>query len=84
MSCTDQDDAEKFLERFLEDLPNPLGTEDPLPVSPLSRKVSLQEVKGESLDVGLRLLSDRFVIFMLTCRYADVLCLVLNEVFFSQ
>ncbi|KAI7812336.1 protein phosphatase 1F [Triplophysa rosa] len=59
MSCTDQGDAEKLLKRFLEEFPNPLGTEDPLPVSPLSRKVSLQEVKGKSLDVGLRLLSDR-------------------------
>ncbi|KAK2910999.1 hypothetical protein QQF64_026605 [Cirrhinus molitorella] len=55
MSC----DAGKFLERFLEDFPNPLGTEDPLPISPLSRKVTMQEVKGESLDLGLRLLSAR-------------------------
>lgn len=61
MTCTAQDDAAKFLKSFLEEFPNPLGTEDPLPVSPLSRKVSLQEVKGESLDLGLRLLSARFV-----------------------
>ncbi|KAF4113786.1 protein phosphatase 1F [Onychostoma macrolepis] len=59
MSCTGQGDAGKFLERFLEEFPNPLGTEDPLPVSPLSRKVTMQEVKGESLDLGLRLLSAR-------------------------
>ncbi|XDV21366.1 hypothetical protein PO909_026475 [Leuciscus waleckii] len=59
MSCADQGDAAKFLKSFLEEFPNPLGPEDPLPVSPLSRKVSLQEVKGESLDLGLRLLSDR-------------------------
>lgn len=61
MSCANQGDAAKFLKSFLEEFPNPLGPEDPLPVSPLSRKVSLQEVKGESLDLGLRLLSDRFV-----------------------
>ncbi|CAM4545699.1 unnamed protein product [Leuciscus chuanchicus] len=59
MSCANQGDAAKFLKSFLEEFPNPLGPEDPLPVSPLSRKVSLQEVKGESLDLGLRLLSDR-------------------------
>ncbi|XP_073717195.1 protein phosphatase 1F [Misgurnus anguillicaudatus] len=59
MSCTDQGDAKKFLHSFLEEFPNPLGTEDPLPVSPLSRKVTLHEVKGESLDFGLRLLSAR-------------------------
>ncbi|XP_067262523.1 protein phosphatase 1F [Chanodichthys erythropterus] len=59
MSCAAQDDAAKFLKSFLEEFPNPLGTEDLLPVSPLSRKVSLQEVKGESLDLGLRLLSAR-------------------------
>ncbi|KAG1957971.1 putative protein phosphatase 2C [Pimephales promelas] len=59
MSCANQGDAAKFLESFLVEFPNPLGTEDLLPVSPLSRKVSLQEVKGESLDLGLRLLSDR-------------------------
>uniref|UniRef100_A0A672RDA8 Protein phosphatase 1F-like n=1 Tax=Sinocyclocheilus grahami TaxID=75366 RepID=A0A672RDA8_SINGR len=57
MSCVEQGDAGKFLKSFLEDFPNPLGTEDPLPISPLSRKVSMQEVKGESLDLGLRLLS---------------------------
>ncbi|XP_043096150.1 protein phosphatase 1F [Puntigrus tetrazona] len=59
MSCTEQGDAGKFLERFLDEFPDPLGSEDPLPVSPLSRKVTMQEVKGESLDLGLRLLSAR-------------------------
>uniref|UniRef100_A0A8C1SMA7 Protein phosphatase 1F n=1 Tax=Cyprinus carpio TaxID=7962 RepID=A0A8C1SMA7_CYPCA len=59
MSCMEQGDPGKFLERFLEDFPNPLGTEEPLPVTPLSRRVSMQEVKGESLDLGLRLLSAR-------------------------
>ncbi|XP_016409716.1 protein phosphatase 1F-like [Sinocyclocheilus rhinocerous] len=59
MSCTEQGDAGKFLERLLEEFLNPLGTEDPLPVTPLSRKVTMQEVKGESLDLGLRLLSAR-------------------------
>uniref|UniRef100_A0A8C2BZS0 Protein phosphatase, Mg2+/Mn2+ dependent, 1F n=1 Tax=Cyprinus carpio TaxID=7962 RepID=A0A8C2BZS0_CYPCA len=59
MSCMEQGDAGKFLERFLEEFLNPLGTEDPLPVTPLSRKVTMQEVKGESLDLGLRLLSAR-------------------------
>lgn len=59
MSCAEQGDAAKFLKSFLEEFPNTLGTDDPLPVSPLSRKVSVQEVKGESLDLGLRLLSAR-------------------------
>ncbi|XP_067295567.1 protein phosphatase 1F [Pseudorasbora parva] len=59
MSCAEQGDAAKFLKSFLEDFPNALATEDPLPVSPLNRKVSLQEVTGESLDLGLRLLSAR-------------------------
>lgn len=67
MSCTEQGDAGKFLERFLEEFLNPLGTEDPLPVTPLSRKVTMQEVKGESLDLGLRLLSARFVV-CISCR----------------
>ncbi|CAB1319262.1 unnamed protein product, partial [Coregonus sp. 'balchen'] len=48
-----------FLRRFLEEFPAPLGSEDPLPLSPLSRKVSLDELRGESLDLGLRLLNTR-------------------------
>ncbi|XP_052316903.1 protein phosphatase 1F isoform X1 [Oncorhynchus keta] len=47
------------LRRFLEDFPAPLGPEDPLPLNPLSRKVTLDELRGESLDLGLRLLNTR-------------------------
>ncbi|XP_030647672.1 protein phosphatase 1F [Chanos chanos] len=59
MGTTGQDEVRGFCARFLEEFPNPLGEDDPLPLSPLSRKVTLPEVKGESLDLGLRLLTAR-------------------------
>ncbi|XP_051532136.1 protein phosphatase 1F [Myxocyprinus asiaticus] len=71
MSCAEQGYAGKFLERFLEEFPNMLGMEDPLPVSPLSRKVSFQEVKGESLDLGLRLLTARNAPFWLAAMMCN-------------
>lgn len=55
----EQDGAQSFLESFVEEFANPLGQDDPLPLNPLSRTVTLEEVKGESLDLGLRLLSSR-------------------------
>lgn len=50
-----------FLSRFVEDFPGALEEDHPLPVSPLSHKVSLEEIHGETLDFGLRLLSSRYV-----------------------
>ncbi|KAL0979862.1 hypothetical protein UPYG_G00190780 [Umbra pygmaea] len=54
-----EEEARRFLGRYLEELPAPLGPEDPLPLTPLSRKVSLEELRGESLDLGQRLLTAR-------------------------
>nr|BAD95886.1 Ca/calmodulin-dependent protein kinase phosphatase [Danio rerio] len=59
MSGAEKGDVRTFLERFLQEFSKPLGTEDPLPVSSANRIISLQELKGESLDLGLRLLSAR-------------------------
>ncbi|KAL2091885.1 hypothetical protein ACEWY4_011683 [Coilia grayii] len=51
--------AQRFLEKFLEEFSQPFGPDNPPPVNPLSRKVSQEEVRGESLDLGLRLLAAR-------------------------
>ncbi|XP_072520776.1 protein phosphatase 1F [Salminus brasiliensis] len=59
MGTKEQDEAREFLKGFVEEFRNPLGPEDPLPLAPLSRKVTQEEVKGESLELGLRLLSAR-------------------------
>ncbi|KAG9261983.1 protein phosphatase 1F [Astyanax mexicanus] len=59
MGTKEQDEAQKFLKTFVEEFKNPLGPEEPLPLAPLSRKVTQQEVTGESLELGLRLLSAR-------------------------
>ncbi|GAA6085452.1 protein phosphatase 1F isoform X1, partial [Tachysurus ichikawai] len=57
MGTKDQDGAQSFLKSFVEEFVNPLGHDDPLPLAPLSRTVTLEEVKGESLDLGHRLLT---------------------------
>ncbi|XP_030225606.1 protein phosphatase 1F, partial [Gadus morhua] len=50
-------DVRSFLRRLGEDFPSALGPEDPLPLRPLSRgAVGLEELQGESLELGLRLL----------------------------
>ncbi|XP_037536662.1 protein phosphatase 1F [Nematolebias whitei] len=54
-----EEEARCFLSRFVEEFPAALEDDHPLPVNPLSRKVSLEELHGESLDLGLRLLSAR-------------------------
>ncbi|XP_060763405.1 protein phosphatase 1F isoform X2 [Neoarius graeffei] len=59
MGMNEQDGALSFLKSFAEEFTNPLGHDDPLPLAPLSRTVTLEEVRGESLDLGLRLLSAR-------------------------
>lgn len=56
----EDEEARKFLERFAEEFPAPLEGDSPLPVSPLSRRVSLEELHGESLEVGLKLLAARY------------------------
>ncbi|KAI1901119.1 hypothetical protein AGOR_G00056920 [Albula goreensis] len=52
-------ETRRFLDEFVKEFPEPLGPEDPLPLSPLSGKVSPEEVRGESLDLALRLLAAR-------------------------
>ncbi|MGH0155822.1 UNVERIFIED_CONTAM: hypothetical protein FKN15_051886 [Acipenser sinensis] len=52
-------EARRFLDSFIKEFPTPLGPEDPLPLRPLSSAVSREEVQGESLELGLRLLQDR-------------------------
>ncbi|XP_047448518.1 protein phosphatase 1F [Mugil cephalus] len=51
--------ARCFLEKLVEEFPAALEEGGVLPVSPLSRKVSIEELHGESLELGLRLLSAR-------------------------
>ncbi|XP_076126038.1 protein phosphatase 1F [Alosa pseudoharengus] len=51
--------ARSFLEKFLEEFPEPFSPDNPPPVNPLSRKISHKEIRGESLDLGLRLLAAR-------------------------
>ncbi|XP_023129119.2 protein phosphatase 1F isoform X2 [Amphiprion ocellaris] len=48
-----------FLERFVKEFPAALEESSSLPISPLSRKVSLEELHGETLELGLRLLASR-------------------------
>ncbi|XP_030273981.1 protein phosphatase 1F [Sparus aurata] len=52
-------EARSFLGRFVEEFHAALEDDSPLPVSPLSQKVSLEELHGESLELGLRLLAAR-------------------------
>lgn len=54
-----EEEAISFLERFVREFPAALEESSPLPISPLSRKVSLEELHGETLDLGLRLLASR-------------------------
>lgn len=54
-----EDEARRFLTRFTDEFPAALEQGTTLPLSPLSRKVSLEELHGESVDLGLRLLSAR-------------------------
>ncbi|KAM4576865.1 protein phosphatase 1F [Odontesthes bonariensis] len=54
-----EEEARCFLGRFVEEFPAALEEGSPLPVSPLSCKVSLEELHGESLELGLRLLAAR-------------------------
>lgn len=61
VTVMEEEEARCFLSRFVEEFPAALEDDHPLPVNPLSRKVSLEELHGESLDLGLRLLSARYV-----------------------
>ncbi|XP_070760020.1 protein phosphatase 1F [Enoplosus armatus] len=54
-----EEEARCFLGRFVEEFPAALEEGAPLPGSPLSHKVSLVELHGESLELGLRLLAAR-------------------------
>lgn len=54
-----EEEVRSFLRRFVEEFPSVLEDGGPLPVNPLSRRVSLEELHGESLELGLRLLADR-------------------------
>lgn len=54
------EEAKRFLGRFVEEFPAPLEEDGPLPVSPQSRRVSVEELRGESLEMGLRLLAARY------------------------
>lgn len=56
----EEEEAKSFLGRFVEEFPAALDEGSALPVSPLSRRVSLEELRGESLDLGLRLLTARY------------------------
>lgn len=49
-----------FLGRFVEEFPAPLEDDAALPVNPLSCKVSLEELQGESFEMGLKVLGTRY------------------------
>ncbi|KAG7234287.1 hypothetical protein INR49_005248 [Caranx melampygus] len=55
----EEEAARSFLGRFVEEFPAPLEEGSPLPVSPMSYRVSKEELQGESLELGQRLLADR-------------------------
>ncbi|KAM3867773.1 protein phosphatase 1F [Diretmus argenteus] len=55
----EEDEARSFLGRFVEMFPAALEQGSPLPTSLLSSRVSLEELPGESLELGLRLLAAR-------------------------
>ncbi|XP_060927327.1 protein phosphatase 1F [Limanda limanda] len=68
-----EEEAQSFLGRFVDEFPAALEEDSPLPVSPLSQKVSLEELHGESLELGLRLLTARgapAVLSALLCQAA--------------
>ncbi|MEQ2255803.1 hypothetical protein ILYODFUR_017745 [Ilyodon furcidens] len=54
-----EEEDQCFLRRFVQEFPAALKEDRPLPVSSLSRKVSLEELHGESLELGQRLLAAR-------------------------
>lgn len=60
VSRMEEEEARRFLGTFVEEFSAALTEDTPLPVSPLSRKVSLEELHGESLELGLRLLVARY------------------------
>lgn len=59
MELMDDDEGLRFVSRFSEEFPSVLEPGTTLPISPCSKRVSLDELHGESLDLGLRLLSER-------------------------
>ncbi|KAM8886619.1 protein phosphatase 1F isoform 1-T2 [Spinachia spinachia] len=54
-----EEEARSFIERFVEEFPAALEEGTSLPVSPLSCRVTLEELHGESLELGRRLLAAR-------------------------
>lgn len=54
-----EDSARSFLSKFTAEFPSVLESGTTLPISPCSRSVSEEELLGESLDLGLRLLRER-------------------------
>lgn len=55
-----EEEVRCFLDRFVEEFPAALEESSPLPVSPLSRRISLEELHGECLELGLRLMASRY------------------------
>ncbi|KAJ8391734.1 hypothetical protein AAFF_G00086840 [Aldrovandia affinis] len=52
-------EARRFLDEFVTEFPEPLGHDDPLPLGPLSGTITAEEIRGECLDLALRLLAAR-------------------------
>lgn len=55
----EEEEGRSFLERLVEEFPAALEEDAPLPVGLSSRQVSLEELHGESLEMGRKLLSAR-------------------------
>lgn len=52
-------EAQRVLHSLVRDFPAPLGPGNSLPVRLQSAALSWEEVEGESVDMGLKLLRDR-------------------------
>lgn len=55
-----EEQAKCFLMKFVEEFPAALEEDATLPLSALSCKVSQEELHGEMLELGLRLLAARY------------------------
>ncbi|XP_058503760.1 protein phosphatase 1F-like isoform X1 [Solea solea] len=53
------EETRSFLRRFLDEFPTALEEDRSLPITPLSCKITLEEMYGESLALGLSLLAER-------------------------
>lgn len=68
-----------FLSSFSSEFPAPLDSETPLPIMPCSSRVSEEELQGETLDLGMRLLQERKCPPVLSCLLLQAAVTELNK-----